>query len=77
MQNMLEQGPDYWRWFDTIQFSYHCVHSIHAKVNPNVTYISVKLCHFSAFHNNSNNCNNNDDDENNKIYYYNYNSIII
>ena len=29
---MLEQGPDFWCWFDTTQFSYHCVHSIHAKM---------------------------------------------
>ena len=32
MQNMLEQGPDFWCWFDTTQFSYHCVHPIHAKM---------------------------------------------
>ena len=30
--NMLEQGPDLWRWFDTTQFSCHCVHPTHAKV---------------------------------------------
>ena len=29
---MLEQGPDFWRWFDTTRFSYHCIHPIHAKV---------------------------------------------
>ena len=29
---MLEQGPDFWRWFGTTQFSYHCVHPIHAKM---------------------------------------------
>ena len=29
---MLLQGPDFWRWFDKIQFSYHCVHLIHAKM---------------------------------------------
>ena len=29
---MLEQGPDFWCWFDTTQFSYHCVHPIHAKM---------------------------------------------
>ena len=36
---MLEQGPDFWTWFDNTQFSYHCVHPIHAKMffNPNVT----------------------------------------
>ena len=39
---MLEQGPDFWRWFDTTQFSYHCVHPIHVKV------FSIQiLLHFS------------------------------
>ena len=43
MRNVLEQGRDFWRWFDKIQFSYHCVHPIHEDVfNPNVTII-----HFS------------------------------
>ena len=28
----MEQGPDFWCWFDTTQFSYHCVHPIHAKM---------------------------------------------
>ena len=32
MRNVLAQGPDFWRWFDTTQVSYHCVHLIHAKV---------------------------------------------
>ena len=32
MQNVLEQGPDFWRWFDTTRFSYHCIHPIHTKV---------------------------------------------
>ena len=42
MQNMLEQGPDFWCWFDTTQFSYHCVHPIHAKM------FSIQiLIHFS------------------------------
>ena len=39
---MLEQGPDFWRWFDTTQFSYHCVHPIHA----NMFSIQI-LLHFS------------------------------
>ena len=29
---MLEQGPAFWRWFDTTQISYHCVHPIHANM---------------------------------------------
>ena len=29
---MLEQGPDFWRWFYITRFSCHCVHPIHAKV---------------------------------------------
>ena len=29
---MLEQGPDFWGWFNKTQFSYHCVHPIHAKM---------------------------------------------
>ena len=42
MQNVLEQGPDFWCWFDTTQFSYHCVHPIHAKM------FSIQiLIHFS------------------------------
>ena len=32
MSNVLEQGSDFWCWFDTTQFSCHCVHSIHAKM---------------------------------------------
>ena len=24
MQNMLEQGPDFWHWFGATKFSYHC-----------------------------------------------------
>ena len=40
--NMLERGPDLWRWFDKIQFSYHCVHPIHAKM-----FSIQMLLHFS------------------------------
>ena len=32
MQNVLEQDPDFWCWFDKTQFLYHCVHPIHAKM---------------------------------------------
>ena len=39
---MLEQGPDFWCWFDTTQFSYHCGHPIHAKMFSN-----QMLLHFS------------------------------
>ena len=39
---MLEQGPDFWCWFDTTQFSYHCVHPIHANIFSN-----QMLLHFS------------------------------
>ena len=39
---MLEQGRDFWRWFDTTQFSYHCVHPIHAKM-----FSIQMLLHFS------------------------------
>ena len=38
----MEQGPDFWRWFDTTQFSYHCVHPIHAKM-----FSIQMLLHFS------------------------------
>ena len=42
MQNVLEQGPDFWRWFNKTQFSYHCVHPMHAKM------FSIQiLIHFS------------------------------
>ena len=40
MQNVLEQGPDFWCWFDKTQFSCHCVHATHAckeVFNPNVS----------------------------------------
>ena len=40
MQLVLEQGfiDNPLRWFDTTQFSYQCVHLMHAKgvINPNV-----------------------------------------
>ena len=39
---MLEQGPDFCRWFDTTQFSYHRVHPIHAKM-----FSIQMLLHFS------------------------------
>ena len=42
MQNVLEQGPDFWSWFNTTQFSYHCVHPIHAKM-----FSIQMLLHFS------------------------------
>ena len=38
----MEQGPDFWCWLDTIQFSYHCVHPIHAKM-----FSIQMLLHFS------------------------------
>ena len=42
MQNVLEQGPDFWCWFNKTQFSYHCVYPIHA------TMFSIQmLLHFS------------------------------
>ena len=42
MQNVLEQGPDFWCWFNKTQFSYHCVHPLHAKM------FSIQiLLHFS------------------------------
>ena len=42
MQNVLEQGPDFWCWFDKTQFSYHCVYPIHANV-----FSIQMLLHFS------------------------------
>ena len=55
MQNVLEKGPDFWHSFDPTQFSYHCVHPIHAKVfsiQMLATFLSncAKGLHFSAFH---------------------------
>ena len=38
----MEQGPDFYCWFDTTQFSYHCVHPIHAKM-----FSIQMLLHFS------------------------------
>ena len=38
----MEQGPDFWCWFDTTQFSYHCVQPIHAKM-----FSIQMLLHFS------------------------------
>ena len=38
----MEQGPDFWCLFDTTQFSYHCVHPIHAKM-----FSIQMLLHFS------------------------------
>ena len=38
----MEQGPDFWCWFDTTQFSYHCAHPIHAKM-----FSIQMLLHFS------------------------------
>ena len=38
----MEQGPDFWCWFDTTQFSYHCIHPIHAKM-----FSIQMLLHFS------------------------------
>ena len=42
MQNVLEQDPDFWCWFDKTQFSYHCVYPIHAKM-----FSILMLLHFS------------------------------
>ena len=42
LQNVLEQGLDFWCWFDKTQFSYHCVHPIHAKM-----FSIQMLLHFS------------------------------
>ena len=39
---VLEQSSDVWRWFNTNQFSYHCVHPIHAKM-----FSIQMLLHFS------------------------------
>ena len=48
----MEQGPDFWCWFDTTQFSFHCVHRKDV-FNPNVTAFQSNCAnglHFSAFH---------------------------
>ena len=52
---MLEQGPDFWCWFDETQFLDHCVHPVHAKMffKPNVITFQSNCAeglHFSAFH---------------------------
>ena len=55
MQNMLEQGPDFWCWFDTTQFSYIPLCSPNTckyVFNPNVTTFQSNCAeglHFSAF----------------------------
>ena len=42
MQNVLEQGPNFWCWFNKTRFSYHCVHPIHVRM------FSIQiLLHFS------------------------------
>ena len=52
---MLEQGPDFWCWFDTTQFSYiyHCVHPICFQSKCYILYTFQSNCaeglHFSAF----------------------------
>ena len=45
----MEQGPDFWCWFDTTQFSYHCVHPIHAKMFS----INVTAFHYNSYNNNN------------------------
>ena len=51
---MLEQGPDFWCWLDTTQFSYHSVHPIHANMFSIKMLTFQSNCaeglHFSAFH---------------------------
>ena len=42
MQNVLEQDPHFWCWFYKTQFSYHYVHSVHAKM-----FSIQMLLHFS------------------------------
>ena len=43
---LYRQTPDFRRWFDTTQVSYHCVHLIHATFQSNC----AEGLHFSAFH---------------------------
>ena len=61
MQYVLEQGLDYWCWFNKTQFSCHCVHTIHAckdVFNPKLMLLHVYTfksncaegLYFSAFH---------------------------
>ena len=54
MQNVLEQGPDFWCWFDKTQFSYHCVHPIHAKMfsiqrSLHFSQIALRVCTLVLF----------------------------
>ena len=54
---MLEQGPDFWCWFDTTQFSYIYIplcspNTCKYVFNPNVTTFQSNCAeglHFSAF----------------------------
>ena len=50
---MLEQGPDFWCWFDTTQFSYiYTIVFTQYVFNPNVTTFQSNFAeglHFSAF----------------------------
>ena len=49
---MLEQGPDFWCWFDTTHFSYHCVHPIHAKmfsIQMSISQIVLRVCTLVLF----------------------------
>ena len=49
---MLEQGPDFWCWFDTTQFSYHRVHPIHAKmfsIQMLINQILLRVCTLVIF----------------------------
>ena len=50
MHNVLEQGPDFWFWFNTTQFSPNTCKSV---FYPNVTTFQSNCAeglHFSAFH---------------------------
>ena len=52
MQNVLEQGPYFWCWFDKTKKCCHCVNAIHAckdVFNPFQSNRAEGL-HFSAFH---------------------------
>ena len=49
MQNMLEQDPDFWCWFDTTQFSYHCVHPIQFSIQMSISQIVPKVCTLVLF----------------------------